>query len=100
MKNACGLSVGNWLALLGLCVTLLIFVNSIVDRKVDEINVRFDRVEKTIDRVDTNVNEHLKYHISNKGNVNCQSTEKEVSYAKAESRTSEKVPEVCSESTR
>ena len=92
MKNACGLSVGNWLAFIGLCVTLLIFVNSIVDRKVDEINVRFDRVEKTIDRVDTNVNEHLKYHISNKGSVKCQSAEKEVSYVKAEDgKTQEKI---------
>jgi len=100
MKDCSKISAGNWIALLGVLVVVLGLVNSIVDRKVDEINARFDRVEVTIDRVDSNVNEHLKYHINNKGNVNCQSVEKEVSYAKKESRTPEEVFETYSKSTR
>ena len=100
MKQGCGISLGNWIAIAAIVVATLGLVNNIVDRKVDEINVRFDRVEKTIDRVDTNVKEHVKYHLQNKGNINCQQTEKEVCYAKNESGTSEKVPEVYSESSR
>jgi hypothetical protein len=83
MKQGCGISLGNWIAIAAIVVATLGLVNNIVDRKVDEINVRFDRVEKTIDRVDTNVKEHVKYHLDNKGKVNCQPTEQsmEVSYA-------------------
>lgn len=83
MKQGCGISLGNWIAIVGIVVATLGLVNNIVDRKVDEINVRFDRVEKTIDRVDTNVKEHVNYHLDNKGKVNCQPTEqsREVSYA-------------------
>jgi len=83
MKNESKFPIGSWIAIVGIVVATLGLVNNIVDRKVDEINVRFDRVEKTIDRVDTNVKEHVKYHLDNKGKVNCQPTEqsREVSYA-------------------
>lgn len=100
MKDCSKISAGNWIALLGVLVVVLGLVNSIVDRKVDEVNVRFDRVEKTIDRVDSNVNEHLKYHINNKGNVNCQSIEKEVSYAEVTIKGKEETREANTKSSK
>jgi hypothetical protein len=78
MKDCSKISAGNWIALLGVLVVVLGLVNSIVDRKVDEINVKFDRVEKKIDNIDANFKEHLEYHIETK---DCKVKDKEVSYA-------------------
>ena len=102
MKNESKFPIGSWIAIVGIVVATLGLVNNIVDRKVDEINVRFDRVEKTIDRVDTNVKEHVKYHLDNKGKVNCQPTEqsREVSYAEVTIETSQATREEDTQSTR
>lgn len=89
MKDCRKLSLGDWLGIITIVLAVFAFVYQIVSSSQANIISAIDKVEEKVEKVDVKVDAHVQYHLNNKGNVNCQSIEKEVSYAEVSEREKE-----------
>ena len=99
MKNACGISLTNWIAIGMLVLAVMAFVHTQVSSTKEEINANILKVDNKVSDLSGKLDNHVQFHLNNKL---CQPTSKllgEIADAK-ESRAPEKVPEIYSESLR
>ena len=99
MKQGCGISLGNWIAIGVLILGIMGFVHQQVSSTKEEINANIEEVDEKVTDLSGKLDNHVQFHLNNKL---CQPNNKLLGgFADAkESRTSEKVPEVYSESPR
>ena len=99
MKQGCGISLGNWIAIGVLILGIMGFVHQQVSSTKEEINANIEEVDEKVTDLSGKLDNHVQFHLNNKL---CQPTNKllgGIADAK-ESRAPEKVPETYSESLR
>ena len=99
MKQGCGISLGNWIAIGVLILGIMGFVHQQVSSTKEEINANIEKVDEKVTDLSGKLDNHVQFHLNNKL---CQPNNKLLGgFADAkESRAPEEVFKTLAESTR
>ena len=102
MKDCRKLTTGDWLGILTIVISFFGYFYYINHDSQSRIIGEIDSLKIDVRAVDAKIGAHVQYHLDNKGNgrVNCQSIEREVSYAEVAIETSKATREEDTQSTR
>lgn len=66
MKQGCGISLGNWIAIGVLILGIMGFVHQQISSTKEEINSNIDKVDEKVTDLSGKLDNHIQFHLNNK----------------------------------
>ena len=66
MKQGCGISLGNWIAIGVLILGIMGFVHQQVSSTKEEINANIEEVDEKVTDLSGKLDNHVQFHLNNK----------------------------------